>query len=85
MKATIKYITYKNAENHNFDYTTKEVEGATNLARALCSLLTNTKRGLPSTVASIPGDDNNVTVVIKTGNTRATLGNKKESTDGFDD
>lgn len=85
MKATIKYITYKNAENHIFDYTTKEVEGATNLSRALCSLLTNTKRGLPRTVESITGDDDNVTVVIKTGNTRVTLGNKKESTDGFDD
>ena len=85
MKATIKYITYKNAENHNFEYTVKEVEGATNMVRAVCSLLTNVKRGLPRTVESITGDDNNVTVVIKTGNTRVTLGNKKESTDGFDD
>lgn len=85
MKATIKYITYKNAEAHNFEYTTKEVEGATNMVRAVCSLLTNVKRGLPRTVESITGDDNNVTVVIKTGNTRVTLGNKKESTDGFDD
>ena len=85
MKATIKYITYKNAENYNFEYTTKEVEGATNMVRAVCSLLTNVKRGLPRTVESITGDDDNVTVVIKTANTRVTLGNKKESTDGFDD
>lgn len=85
MKATIKYITYKNAENHNFEYTTKEVDGATNMVRAVCSLLTNVKRGLPRTVESITGDDNNVTVVIKTGNTRVTLGNKKVSTGGFDD
>ena len=85
MKATIKYITYKNAENHNFEYTTKEVDGATNMVRAVCSLLTNVKRGLPRTVESINGDDNNVTVVIKTGNTRVTLGNKKEESDGFDD
>ena len=85
MKATIKYITYKNAENNNFEYTTKEVEGATNMVRAVCSLLTNVKRGLPRSVESITGDDDNVTVVIKTANTRVKLGNKKESTDGFDD
>ena len=86
MKATISYITYKDAENRTFNYTTKTTDNVVDTVRALCSLLTNVKRGLPRTVEEISGDDDNVVIRIKTANTRVTLGTKKDTESvGFDD
>lgn len=86
MKATISYITYKDAENRQFNYTTKTCDTVVDTVRAVASLLSNTKRGLPRTVEEISGDDNNVVIRIKTDNTRVTLGTKKDSESvGFDD
>lgn len=84
--ATIKYITYKDAEQSNFVYTTKTTDTEEQTVRAVISLFSNVKRGLPRSLESIVNNDGELEITIKTANTRVKIGTAKTvDPNSFDD
>ena len=84
--ATIKYITYKDAEAYNFKYTTKTTETEEQTVRAVISLFSNVKRGLPRSLESIENNNGELTITISTKNTRVKIGTAKTTDpNNFDD
>ena len=75
--AIIKYITYKDAEAYNFNYTTKTTETEEQTVRAVISLFSNVKRGLPRSLESIENNNGELTITISTKNTRVKSGTAK--------
>ena len=84
--ATIKYITYKDAEAYNFAYTTKTTDTEEQTVRAVISLFSNVKRGLPRSLESIENNNGELTITISTKNTRVKIGTAKTTDpNNFDD
>ena len=84
--ATIKYITYKDAEAYDFKYTTKTTETEEQTVRAVISLFSNVKRGLPRSLQSIENNNGELTITIDTKNTRVKIGTAKSADpNSFDD
>ena len=84
--AVIKYITYKDAEAYNFNYTTKTTETEEQTVRAVISLFSNVKRGLPRSLESIENNNGELTITISTKNTRVKIGTAKATDpNNFDD